>query len=100
MDEEPRGSRRLDGAFDVCRTMLQEEIHAGRNLEALREPLRALSSCAREERIPPERVLVKIKELLHDVTGYDTMPLQARDTVRERLVQMVIAAYYSEGDRS
>lgn len=94
MPDDSIESFSMDDALTVCRDVLQRDVNSGATLEGLREPLRLLSTCARRDNLPPERLLVVIKKLLHDVTAYEALPPQERDALRGRLIQMVIAAYY------
>lgn len=98
MAEDSIERRSLDDALTACRDVLQQDVNAGADLESMREPLRLLSTCARRDRVPPERVLVVVKKLLHDLDAYEALPPQERDALRGRLIQMVIAAYYSTED--
>lgn len=98
MADESNRSYTMDHALRACREVLQQDV-GGTSLDDLREPLRLLSTCARREQVPPERVLVVVKKLLHDVTAYEAMPPQERDALRGRLIQMVISAYYAAEER-
>lgn len=100
MADENTAPLDLDGALSACRDVLCRSLESEVRLEALREPLRTLSRCARRENVPPERVLIEVKQLLHDTVAYETMPPQVRDSLRGRLVEMAIAAYFADDPRA
>lgn len=96
MSDHSQDPRELEVALSVCRDALCRSLETEVRLESMREPLRTLCVCARRERVPPERMLVVLKQLLHDVAPYGALSPQARDTLRGRLVEMAIDAYYAD----
>ena len=67
-----------------------------RALEHLADPLRQVCQCARDERIPPEKVLVDIKRVLDGLSLYD-LDGAGEYFPRSRIISFVIDAYYADG---
>ena len=96
MSDDRHAPQELEVALSVCRDALCRSVGSEVRLDSLREPLRTLCICARRDHVPPERVLVVLKQLLHEVAPYESLSPQVRDTLRGRLVEMAIDAYYAD----
>ena len=65
--------------------------------EAVRASVRGLCVFARDERMPPERFVVELKEMITGSDVLDYIPRDKHESVRRDVVAFAINAYYDDG---
>src|SRR5881392_612672 len=65
-------------------------------IEDLRTPLKQFCLEARDERMPPEQVLVCVKRALDGLIAYDDVRLRDIESARTRIISLAIETYYSD----
>src|SRR5438067_7674855 len=77
------------------------EHHGGglTEIEDLRTPLQQFCREARQERMPPEQVLIRVKRALDGLIAYDDVRLREIESARTRIISLAIETYYSDGAR-
>ena len=79
-----------------CRVALQHSLGAGSSVESVRGPIVAFATAARQEGLPPERVLVLFKAMVVNVSALKHQDVEERTEVIRALVAMSIKAYYDQ----
>lgn len=87
----------IDGALTAVRDAMEHYAMEGEELDTLRTPVRLFCELARRERVPPERMLVRLKQAIAEIPTIGTLAPDHRDHVRSCVVQLAIKAYYSDG---
>jgi predicted secreted protein len=97
MATHPKGSphRTVADALTALCTAAQRYGHAGLEFELLREPVREMCVAAHEEQMPPERMLVQLKQVLNDRSGLNTLAPEAAEDRRRQIVTLAIAEYFA-----
>jgi hypothetical protein len=95
--DAPAIPRTTDEALQLIRATLEQHSEIGYSLDALRSPVKVLCRLARAEKIPPERVLIDLKNALHSLPALDGLEPAQREATRSRVVQLAINAYF-DGD--
>lgn len=75
------------------------QLHAreGSVVEHLRDPVQSLCVLAQQNGMPPERLLVELKQALSVVTDVELMAPEKREDVRNRVVALAIQSYFGVG---
>jgi MoxR-like ATPase len=96
-DSTPNPARLDDNTLDALRAALVQYVATPAGGDALRSALRALASEARTKSVPPEQLLVALKDVWHSLPDVRAMSEQA-DQIRllQRVVTMCIKEYYAE----
>ncbi len=71
----------------------------GKTIEDLRDAVQEFCARARREHMPIEQVLLGVKDALRGLTQLDGDSVEAKNSIRERLVTLAIETYYSDGAR-
>lgn len=90
--------RTVDGALLTLRDTLADELR----FADIEVPLRTLCSCARDEGVAPEHLLVRLTQTLADVPRCDDrrQPHNESKCIRDRIVSFTIDAYFSDRMRA
>jgi hypothetical protein len=91
---EPRGPSSRSEAFLLLQDAVQLHLRDGASLEGLRSSLNALSRIARSEEMPPERMLVELKQALHNVPTLASFEPEKRGQITDLVVRLAIELYY------
>jgi len=92
-------TRDLEAALQCLREAVEHFDGAGAQLNEWRVHLDKFCALARRENVPPEQVLVGVKWALDGLPHRHPANPNPRDVLRNRIVAMAIAAYYSESPR-
>jgi len=92
---QPSSSRLDDESLDAVRLALRAYLQDSREPSALRPSLLRLATQARERNIPPEHLLITLKETWNALPEVRSMN-DTREQVRllQRVVTMCIREYY------
>jgi hypothetical protein len=82
--------------LDRVREEVQEHARDRAPLDELRQSLDALATLAKEDGVPPERLIVELKQALSEVPTLRGLEPQARSDITASLVLRAIEAYYTE----
>ncbi len=85
-----------DDALRELRVAIEHHDRGLTNIDDLRGALRRFCASARLEHLPPERLLVAVKEALDGLPVRSIDPPSVRDSIRQRVVSLAIRAYYGE----
>ena len=86
----------VDGALTALRDTLEHDRPDPSAFARVEDPLRVLCSRAHEEGITPEHLIVRLKQALDVVPGFDgRLPETQEKDMRERIVSRAIDMYFS-----
>ena len=83
----------LERALCVFRDAVQRHRDADPGIDDLQSPLRVFCAEARRERMPPEQVLIRVKDALDGLSGFDDRPTD-KQSARTRIISLAIETYY------
>lgn len=86
-----------DDAVRSLRDSLERHLADSSNHDELSAAVRRFSREARDRRLPPERVLSQLHELLDAVIAQAPSSIEERRSLRARLVSLCIEHYYAVG---
>jgi hypothetical protein len=84
-------------ALDAVRATTRAEVCDGGGYELLSMRVLAYCSRARRAEIPPEQMLVSLKQALDGPLSRADGSATKRDGTRARIIELAINAYYSHG---
>jgi hypothetical protein len=80
----------------MVRDAAQRHVHVGAPIDELRAALNALATVARRDDLPPERLLVELKQALNEVPALAGLEPLARSDILASVILRAIEAYYGE----
>ncbi len=84
-------------ALVAVREAIQSHDGDGSGRDHLRVLIRLLCVFARQDKMPPERLLVELKNTLATVPERDALAVQKREDMRNRVIELTIESYFSDG---
>ncbi|MFI5229696.1 MAG: hypothetical protein ACHQWU_11550 [Gemmatimonadales bacterium] len=96
-DSTPRPGAIAGETIDAVRSALLQQLDGESNDESLRLALRGMAAEAREKGVPPEQLLVVLKDIWYSSPGVRGMSEPA-DQIRrlQRVVTICIKEYYGD----
>ena len=85
----------LDEALNSLRNVLSRHVDDGLVHAAVSEQVRAVCAKAREANVPPERLLVRLKQTFDTLPASGEADLNRRADLRDAVVTSVIRGYFS-----
>ena len=87
---------RADEALRVLRVAIEHHARGVSNIDDLREAVELFSASARDEKRPPEQLLVALKEALERLPAKALDPPSVQSRIKERIVSLAIQTYFGE----
>lgn len=93
----PTPPRTVAEALQACQDTLQRHADDGSALHYVYSDVDMLCSVARRDKLPPETMLVDLKQTLDAVPELDRLEPERREEIRSRVVQYAIREYFADG---
>ena len=88
-------TRSLTQALLRVRTALPPATNDRAALDNLRAQLKYMCAVARQDGVPPERMLVQLKQVIAEASPTDFEAVEKQADLRSRLISFAITAYFS-----
>jgi hypothetical protein len=90
----------VDDAFVALRAALEANARDNAGFADVRAPLHQLCRSARDEGVPPERLVVRLKQTIDAMPEFANARFDEQTEMRGRIVSFVIDAYFSAPARA
>ena len=91
VDKQPTS---IPAALMAVQEAVQLHAREGSGVEYLRKPVRSLCVLAQQTGMPPQKLVVELKQALSVVPEVHNMAYERRDDVRKRVVALAIQSYF------
>ncbi len=86
-----------DQALRELRVAIEHHARGTSNIDDLRAAVEQFSATVRDDKQPPERLLVALKEALERLPARALDPPSVQSKIKERIVSLAIQTYFGEG---